>query len=133
MGTLATASQAIKIAKDLRDIARDVNSASYKAKMDELYGGLADIKIALSDAREELHEKDTLIKKLQGEIVALKSGETCPLCRSGRFKVTAVRDHPTFGVFGIRNIRLRARIQTADIRNGVKWFRLRKEVMKYSV
>jgi len=62
MGALAIASQTIKVAKDLRDIERDVDSASYKAKTAELYTGLADLKIALSDAREELHERDAMIE-----------------------------------------------------------------------
>ncbi|WP_144405874.1 hypothetical protein [Brucella anthropi] len=100
MGALAVASQTIKITKDLRDIERDLDSASFKAQMAELYANLADIKMALSDAKEALHEKDREIKKLQAEIDTLKSGDACPLCQTGRLKVTAVRNDPTFGVFG---------------------------------
>ncbi|MDX8323174.1 hypothetical protein [Agrobacterium tumefaciens] len=100
MGALGLASQTIKIARDLRDIERDLDSAGFKAQMAELYGNLADIKMALSDAKEDLHEKDAEIKKLQAEIKSLKSGETCPLCQSGQLKVTSVVNDPTFGIFG---------------------------------
>ncbi|MCS3740217.1 hypothetical protein [Rhizobium sp. BK661] len=100
MGALAVASQSIKLAKDLRELERELDSAGYKAKMAELYGNLADIKIALSDAKEALHEKDGEIKKLTAEIIALKSGETCPLCQSGNLKVTSIKPHPIFGVMG---------------------------------
>ncbi|CDX53487.1 hypothetical protein MPL1032_180011 [Mesorhizobium plurifarium] len=100
MGALATAGQAVKIAKDLRDIERDLDSASYKAKMAELYSSLADIKMALSDAKEALHEKDGQIKGLRDQIQALQSGETCPLCSTGKLKVIASRLHPQFGVLG---------------------------------
>lgn len=101
MGALATASQAIKVAKDLRDIERDLDSASYKAKMAELYGNLADIKMALSDAKEALHEKDGQIRALKDQIEAQKSGEICPLCQTGRLKITDIREDPSpFGVFG---------------------------------
>lgn len=100
MSALASVGQAIKIAKDLREIERDMDSASYKAKAADLYSNLADLKMALTDAKEELHEKDTVIKKLQAEIDTLKSGETCPLCGVGRLQVTASRADPTFGVFG---------------------------------
>ena len=100
IGALATASQAVKLAKDLREIERDLDSAGYKAKMAELYGNLADIKMALSDAKVALHEKDGRILALKNEIEALKSGETCPLCQTGRLKVTAVQPDNIFGDFG---------------------------------
>ena len=100
MGALAVASQSIKLAKDLRDLERDLDSASYKTKMAELYGNLADIKIALSDAKEALHEKDVQLKNLMAEMSALKSGETCQLCQSGNLKVTAIRRDPVFGIMG---------------------------------
>ncbi len=100
MGALAVAGNAVKLAKDLRDLERDLDSASFKAKMAELYGNLADIKMALSDAKEELHEKEGEVKKLKAEIAALKAGETCPLCQAGNMKTTAIRKDPIFGPMG---------------------------------
>ena len=100
MGALAVAGQTVKLAKDLRDLERDLDSASYKARMAELYGNLADIKMALTDAKEALHEKDGEIKRLKSDIAALKSGEICPLCQTGHLKTTAIRKDPIFGPMG---------------------------------
>ncbi|MGG7577359.1 hypothetical protein [Rhizobium sp. Nf11,1] len=102
MGALALAGQSVKLVKDLRDLERGLDAASYKSKMADLYGNLADIKMALSDAKEALHEKEAEIKKLKDDIRALKSGETCPLCQTGKMKVIAVVDDPLFGVFGAK-------------------------------
>jgi phosphomevalonate kinase len=100
MGALAVASHTIKLAKEVKDLERDLDTASFKAKMADLYDNLAEIKMALTDAKEELHQKEAEIKKLHSEISTLKSGELCPLCQNGRLKVIAVQPHPQFGVFG---------------------------------
>lgn len=102
MATLALASQTVKVVKDLRDLERDFDAASYKAKMAELYGNLADIKMALSDANELLHEKDAEIKKLKADLAAAKSGEICPICESGNMKVISVKPHHIFGNMGLK-------------------------------
>ena len=99
---LSTIGQAIKITKDLREIDRDLDAASYKAQMAELYGALADVKMALTDARENLHQKDQEIKKLNETITALRSGDICPICETGRMKVTASRPHPQFAFAGVQ-------------------------------
>jgi hypothetical protein len=65
MTALATASQAIKFARDLRGIDKAVNEADFKLKIGDLTVALSDIKMALSDAKEELTSK-------QSEIDALK-------------------------------------------------------------
>jgi hypothetical protein len=52
--------QAITVAKSLRDIDRSMDAATYKLKIAELSGGLADVKIALSDAALSLQDKDTV-------------------------------------------------------------------------
>jgi hypothetical protein len=62
---LATASQAIKLAQDLRGIDKAVDAADYKLKIADLTSALSDIKLALSDAREELSAKDREIDTLK--------------------------------------------------------------------
>lgn len=104
---LATLSQAIKIAKDLRDIEKDLDSAAYKAKMAELYNDLSDVKMALTDAREAIHEREQKIKILETKIEALSSGENCPLCQNGRMKITASVPHRQLGIFGVQERTLR--------------------------
>lgn len=65
MTALATASQAIKLAQDLRGIDRALDAADYKLKIADLTTALSDIKMALNDAKQELAAKDE-------EIAALK-------------------------------------------------------------
>lgn len=100
IGALTVASQSVKLAKDLKDLERELDAATYKAKMAELYSNLADIKMALTDATELLHEKDAEIKRLKAELTARKTGEVCQLCGIGAMKVMAIKDDPVFGVFG---------------------------------
>lgn len=64
MTALATATQAIKLAQDLRGIDKAMDAAEYKLKIADLTGALSDIKLALTDAREELASKDAEIEKL---------------------------------------------------------------------
>jgi hypothetical protein len=45
---------------------------------------LADTKIALSDAKVQLNERETEVRSLREELEALKFGELCPKCRKGR-------------------------------------------------
>jgi len=62
---LASAAQALNVVKQLREIDSAMNVAELKAKMAELYGNLADVRMALTDAQEELRAKDA-------ELAALK-------------------------------------------------------------
>jgi hypothetical protein len=51
MMALATASQAIKLAQDLRGIDKAIDEAGFKLKIVDLSVALADIKTALSEAK----------------------------------------------------------------------------------
>lgn len=93
---------AVGIAKDLRDIERGVDEASFKLKLAELIEALAESKIALSEAKQGLRDRDERIVELERSLAAATSGEGCPICGKGRLKVTAVRAHPTFGEAGIQ-------------------------------
>ena len=99
---LTTLAQAISVVKGMRDIERGYDEAAYKAQAAELYSTLADVKMALTDAREELHAKERKIRALEEAIEALKSGEHCPLCQTGRMKVTASRPHEHFAFAGVQ-------------------------------
>lgn len=65
MTALATAGQAIKLAQDLRGIDKAMDAADYKLKIADLTSVLSDIKIALTEAKDELAAKDA-------EVAALK-------------------------------------------------------------
>jgi soluble cytochrome b562 len=65
MTGLATASQAIKLANDLRGIDKAMNAAEFKLKIADLTVALSDIKMALSDAKQEIAEKDSEIADLK--------------------------------------------------------------------
>lgn len=99
---LGALSQATNIVKALRSIDKSYDLATAKAQMAEVYGALADVKIALSDAREEIHSRDQRIRELEEQITALNSGEACPLCDSGRLKVVASKPHPSFAFAGVQ-------------------------------
>lgn len=99
---LASLSQTLGLIKTLREIKHDYDIATLKSQMAEIYMALSDVRMALTDAREVVHQRDKRIKELQDQIVALTSGEACPLCNKGRLKVTAVKPHPTFEFAGVQ-------------------------------
>jgi hypothetical protein len=94
--------QATSIVKNLRNIEKGFDVAALKVQMAELYGTLADVKIALSDARETIHERDKEIRELEEKISTLNSGEACPICSEGRMKIASSRAHPQFGFAGVQ-------------------------------
>jgi DNA repair exonuclease SbcCD ATPase subunit len=74
MTALATASQAIKLAQDLRGIDRALDAAEYKLKIADLTAALSDIKMALTDAKEELASMHSEVEKLKRQFQ--RSAET---------------------------------------------------------
>ncbi|MBB5046150.1 chromosome segregation ATPase [Rhodopseudomonas rhenobacensis] len=99
---LASASQALTIVKQLREIDKGVSEGELKASMADLYGKVAELRMALTDAREEIHEKDRQIKSLRDQIAAHTSGEACPICREGKMEVISSKKDPVFGVMGVQ-------------------------------
>ena len=65
MGALATASQAIKLVQDLRGIDKALDTAEYKLKIADVTDALSNIKLGLTDAKEDLASKDAEIDKLK--------------------------------------------------------------------
>jgi ribosome-associated protein YbcJ (S4-like RNA binding protein) len=65
MTALATATQAIKLAQDLRGIDKAMDAAEYKLKIADLTDALSQIKLALTDAKEALASKDSEIERLK--------------------------------------------------------------------
>lgn len=65
MLALSAVGQAVSIVKGVRDIDKDLSQAELKAAMAEIYDKLSDLKMALTDAREEIREKDDTIKTLK--------------------------------------------------------------------
>jgi hypothetical protein len=68
----STASQAIKLANDLRSIDKEVSEAELKLKVADLSTALADLKLTLTEAKSEASEKEEEIarlKKLQRRLV----------------------------------------------------------------
>jgi rubrerythrin len=68
MTALATASQAIKLANDLRGIDKAMDAAEFKLKIADLTMALSDIKLALTDARDEIYSKNEDIKVLEATL-----------------------------------------------------------------
>ena len=106
--------QATAILKEIRGIEQNLDAATYKIKIAELYENLSDAKMSLTDAREALHSKDQEIKALQAQIKSLKSGENCPLCSDGTLKVTAQKPHPSFSFAGVQEQTLTCQNSTCN-------------------
>ncbi|MCF6272162.1 MAG: hypothetical protein L3J37_03085 [Rhodobacteraceae bacterium] len=102
VGGLSAASLALGLVKDLRDIDRSVDEATFKLKVAELTSALADTKISLSDAKLSMSDKDEQIRSLEAKIKDLVAGEMCPVCNNARLKTISVRPHPTFGKLGVQ-------------------------------
>jgi hypothetical protein len=61
----STASQAIKLANDLRSIDKEVSQADLKLKVADLTTALADLKMTLTEAKNDAAEKDGEIARLR--------------------------------------------------------------------
>lgn len=72
ISALATASQAIKLANDLRGIDNAINAAEFKLKIADLTVALSDIKLALADAREELSSQQSEIDSLKKKFARIE-------------------------------------------------------------
>ena len=95
-------SPTLRIVKTVREIDKDFDTAALKAQMAEIYGNLADVKMALTDAQVTIHGKDQKIRELEKAIEDLRSGETCEVCQSGQMKTIDIKPHPTFGEVGVQ-------------------------------
>jgi hypothetical protein len=99
---LTAATTALGIVKDLREIDRSVDEASFKLAIADLTTALADAKISLADAKETLADKDRQIKQLQRDLDCATSGDRCPICKIGNLKTIKVSPHPIFGKSGLQ-------------------------------
>ncbi|MBB4365226.1 hypothetical protein GGD65_006292 [Bradyrhizobium sp. CIR18] len=68
MTALATAGQAIKLANCLRGIDKAVDAAEFKLKIADLTVALPDIKMAFSEAREEIAARYAQIAELKDQL-----------------------------------------------------------------
>jgi hypothetical protein len=63
--TISTISQAIRLAQDLRSIDKELSQAEAKLKIADLTTALADVKIALTQARDDAAEQQAEINRLK--------------------------------------------------------------------
>jgi hypothetical protein len=62
---LTTLSKSLEALKAIREIDKDFDAASYRAKIAELMNSVADAKIALTEAQDEIAAKDKEITRLK--------------------------------------------------------------------
>jgi rubrerythrin len=62
---LSTASQAIRLANDLRSIDKEVSAAELKLKIADLTMALSELKLTLTEAKSDAAEKDAEIARLK--------------------------------------------------------------------
>ncbi len=92
---LTIAGSAIDLIKSLRQLDHDLDKADLKSKLAELYEQVADVKMALVDA-------NTKIKELENLLEEKNKGESCPLCNTGRMKITSSKPHKHFAFAGVQ-------------------------------
>ena len=68
VGGLTAEKLALDLVKDLRQIDRSLDEASFKLKLADLTTALADTQVALSEARVSLIEKSEEIRDLQSKL-----------------------------------------------------------------
>ena len=98
IGGLTAAKLALDLVKDLRDIDKSVDEATFKLKLAELTSALADTKVAFSDAKIELQERAETIQGLKKQLEIATNGETCPKCLTGRLKLGSTQAYPYNGL-----------------------------------
>ena len=105
IGGLTAAKLALDLAKDLRQIDRSVDEASFKLKLADLTTALADTQVALAEARVQMIDKEAEIRKLIEELLSVTTGDLCPKCLSGRLKLTDTEKHVHGGLqhFGVED------------------------------
>lgn len=74
-GSIATAGEAIKIVKAIRDADQAMDKAVLKGQLAEVLEALSDNKIALLEARERINELETELKNRK-----IAPGEKCDFC-----------------------------------------------------
>jgi chromosome segregation ATPase len=71
-GAMASAASALTIVKQLNDVDRSLSEGELKAKIASLYVSLADVKMALADAQQEIQAKDHQIAELKKRATTAK-------------------------------------------------------------
>ncbi len=64
---MTVASSTLDLVKKLKNLDHDLDKASLKSDMVELYSNLAEVKMALVDAQQALHEKDRLLEEFKAQ------------------------------------------------------------------
>ena len=64
VGAMSATASALSALKQIKDIDQAFSKAELKAKLADIYGDLAEVRIALVDAQELIRQKDEEIKRL---------------------------------------------------------------------
>jgi hypothetical protein len=75
MTAIATASKSLELVKALKDLDKQLGEAELKAKSAALLSSLADVKVALVEARDEVLAKDKEIGRLKA-VLAKRAADT---------------------------------------------------------
>ncbi|MGX5776982.1 hypothetical protein [Methylorubrum zatmanii] len=75
MAGIAAASQALKMAREIREVSKDFENADLKSKIVTLVESLSDAKLALIDAKEELQNAKSEAEELRAKL-AFKTDST---------------------------------------------------------
>jgi uncharacterized protein with PIN domain len=102
MAAISTASHAVSLVKQIQDLDKALDEAVFKSQTLELHEAILKLRTMLLEANTTILERDEKIHELERAVRAARNEELCPMCETGILKVTASREDPIFGVFGVQ-------------------------------
>ncbi len=113
---ISAAKQAAELVKELRDIDRSVDEATFKLKLAELTEALADTKIALSEAKIRIDELEKANSDYEAKLANSIPIGICPKCEKGKVRFESKKAVTTgrLDVYGVEKWTMACDLEGCD-------------------